>query len=850
MKRILIALVVLLPSIALAQGDFDCAQLSCYGPFMFTPTVTPTGPTPTVTPTPGSTGCDLIECDDPNLRVAINEPAGTTPFDGVKPAFRFMVWGDDTHNAQMALMGNEPSLNMVAFQGSPLAPTASPSLGPLFAFNGYAFDGTAIIQAGSLEFTADGAPLSPDAQSVFLMRLNRAGIGNTQVMKVYSNGWANLGTPNAQAPNAPLTLGNATESDPGYVSLTRKLDGPPALATGYGQIWTDADCLHFLDQSGADYDLTCGAPTTTATPAGTATETPTATSTPLPTYTGLPCDPCEVRTSTPTATITRTFTAIPPTTLPDTPLACDIGIAGLCAPTSTVTRTPTVTATFTGIPAIPPTVTPNSCADPCAEAVDWTRLQNYPTACSAGSFVSTLADVPTCTSNASTATALAANGTNCSAASFPLGVDASGNSEGCTTLASSNAGTATALAANGTNCSSGTYPLGVDASGNAESCGSAINGNAGTATTLAANPTDCGSNTYATTIDASGNLTCAAVSLTAGVTGILPIANGGTANSSALTNGQLWIGNTGNAPTIATLTGTTSQIVSTIGAGTITLSTPQNIATTSTPQFAHIGINEAAPTNVGIDVFQTGNTVTQAGFCSLNNAVTARTCMWADANGKGRLDTQANANDIIISGGGTGKLGLNATPSLANFAMDGTTNQVFGQERNTTAATAGKQLTVQAGGAIAGTNNLAGGDLVLATGTATGNGAAKVDIQTVLANQGSASTDRSPAVQTRFRDGHIIALGTAPTITLCGTSPSTVSGNDSTGSFTVGTIATTCTLTFAKAWQNTPHCVANDRSATVSAVAIVPTTTTMVFTTTTAAAISGAVIDYICMGHE
>ncbi len=36
------------------------------------------------------------------------------------------------------------------------------------------------------------------------------------------------------------------------------------------------------------------------------------------------------------------------------------------------------------------------------------------------------------TGNAATATALAANGTNCSAGSYPLGVDASGNAEGCT----------------------------------------------------------------------------------------------------------------------------------------------------------------------------------------------------------------------------------------------------------------------------------------------------------------------------------------------------------------------------------------------------------------------------------
>jgi hypothetical protein len=136
--------------------------------------------------------------------------------------------------------------------------------------------------------------------------------------------------------------------------------------------------------------------------------------------------------------------------------------------------------------------------------------------------------------NAATATALAANGTNCTAGSYPLGVDASGNAEGCTvasggggtvssvsvttangvsgsvanatttpaitltlgaitpssvaavgtvtgsnlsgtntgdqTTITGNAGTATALAANGANCSAGNFPLGVDASGASETC--------------------------------------------------------------------------------------------------------------------------------------------------------------------------------------------------------------------------------------------------------------------------------------------------------------------------------------------------------------------------------------------
>lgn len=171
------------------------------------------------------------------------------------------------------------------------------------------------------------------------------------------------------------------------------------------------------------------------------------------------------------------------------------------------------------------------------------------------------------TGNASTATALAANGANCAASSFPLGVDASGAAESCSTDISGNAATvtftdaagdttmgvalatdatgnlsprtdagitynattnaltattfigaltgnastATALAANGANCSANSYPLGVDASGAVESCGTNISGNAGTATALAANGANCSAGNYPLGVDASGAVeTCTA----------------------------------------------------------------------------------------------------------------------------------------------------------------------------------------------------------------------------------------------------------------------------------------------------------------------------------------------------
>jgi hypothetical protein len=79
-------------------------------------------------------------------------------------------------------------------------------------------------------------------------------------------------------------------------------------------------------------------------------------------------------------------------------------------------------------------------------------------------------------------------------------------------------------------------------------------------------------------------------------TGTLPVASGGTGQTT-FTNGQLLIGNTtGNTLTKATLTGTASQVIVTNGTGSITLSTPQDIATTSNLQFGSLGIGTAATT--------------------------------------------------------------------------------------------------------------------------------------------------------------------------------------------------------------------------------------------------------------
>ena len=91
------------------------------------------------------------------------------------------------------------------------------------------------------------------------------------------------------------------------------------------------------------------------------------------------------------------------------------------------------------------------------------------------------------------------------------------------------------------------------------------------------------------------------VSITGGsISGItdLAIADGGTGVSTAPTNGQLLIGK-GGTYVVANLTGTANQISITNGSGSITLATPQDLATSSNVQFGSIGIGTAASGTAG-----------------------------------------------------------------------------------------------------------------------------------------------------------------------------------------------------------------------------------------------------------
>jgi len=115
------------------------------------------------------------------------------------------------------------------------------------------------------------------------------------------------------------------------------------------------------------------------------------------------------------------------------------------------------------------------------------------------------------------------------------------------------------------------------------------------------------------------------------------VAQGGTGQTT-YTNGQILIGNTtGNTLTKATITGTANQVVVTNGTGTITLSLPQSIATTSTPSFTSV---TGATDSNSTASFTSGTGANADNFMSF-------------AGGRGMIGYTTATQGIAISGGGT-----------------------------------------------------------------------------------------------------------------------------------------------------------------------------------------------------
>jgi hypothetical protein len=80
---------------------------------------------------------------------------------------------------------------------------------------------------------------------------------------------------------------------------------------------------------------------------------------------------------------------------------------------------------------------------------------------------------------------------------------------------------------------------------------------------------------------------------------------GAVASTGAPSNGQLLIGATSSTPALATIAGTSNQVLVTNGSGSITLGLPQSIATNSVVQFGELGIN-ITPSVADIEIQHSG----------------------------------------------------------------------------------------------------------------------------------------------------------------------------------------------------------------------------------------------------
>ena len=122
---------------------------------------------------------------------------------------------------------------------------------------------------------------------------------------------------------------------------------------------------------------------------------------------------------------------------------------------------------------------------------------------------------------------------------------------------------------------------------------------------------------------------------------------------------------------------------------------------------------------------------------------------------------------IATVNGGYLKLDLSNTPLTGNtLNFNGTANKAVNVDRTLTAATAGRSLTVTAGGAVSGGTNLAGGNLVLQSGIATGSGSSDIQFWTTTAGS-SGTTDRTQTQKMVIKASGNVGIGTnSPTYLL------------------------------------------------------------------------------------
>ena len=251
---------------------------------------------------------------------------------------------------------------------------------------------------------------------------------------------------------------------------------------------------------------------------------------------------------------------------------------------------------------------------------------------------------------------------------------------------SGNAGTATALAANGANCSSGSFPLGVDASGAVESCTVATTG---TVTSIATTyPITGGTITTTGTLGiAFGTTTANTWADTQTFTKAITISEGTTATSTF--NGNIWVkGNT-------QLDGLVFANVTLTQSGNVRI---ENLNVTGTVDLDTF-TSAILLTGAGGDVAEyTGASCTNQFIRSLS-ALGASTCATVGAADVSLANLTATDSTLTFSGTYTGATARTIGLNLGN-ANTWTALQTFGNASTTQIGSTGSAYFATASGNV------------------------------------------------------------------------------------------------------------------------------------------------------
>ena len=138
------------------------------------------------------------------------------------------------------------------------------------------------------------------------------------------------------------------------------------------------------------------------------------------------------------------------------------------------------------------------------------------------------------------------------------------------------------------------------------------------------------------------------------------------------------------------------------------------------------------------------------------------------ANFRGNIAND-NATYLTIAGGTSGytyfsgNVGIGTTGPTNLLSLTGQSAKTIWSERNVTAATAGQNLTLRVGGAVAGGTDLGGGSLILGGGTSTGTGTSSVLLQTCPAGA-SGTADNALATMLEITGNKFSVFGVAAVI--------------------------------------------------------------------------------------